>query len=145
MDVREGESRKRTYLTSSPIFNQNRENLEKSFRREARPENHNPWRKRGIVLATAHPLQESQHALRASGTCHPTPEIYSRQGLRALATLSLAYASGCDGGRFASTLLPPMRQASAGLGFIRNNPHILQTHFVADRSSPFFSRFESSL
>ncbi len=36
---------------------------------------------------------------------------HSRQALRALATLSLAYATGCDRGRFASTLLPPMRQA----------------------------------
>ncbi len=43
---------------------------------QAMPENHNPWRKRGTALAARHPSKVSQHALRPSGTCHPTPEIF---------------------------------------------------------------------
>ncbi len=61
-------------------------------------ENHNPWRKRGIALETMHLMPGiATHPSCPRGVSPSAPDIPG-EGPRALATLSLANASGCDWG-----------------------------------------------
>ncbi len=85
-------------------------------------------------MATRPPSQVSQHALRASGTCHPTLETFS-QGLRSLATLSLANATGCDG--WTLRVLPLSTDASGHLTPSASlQPHLIPVPNVLGLSAP---------
>ncbi len=91
---------------TTPTFGQPR------LKRSASPENHNPWRQRGTALATRHPIQ----GLTARPSClrdvPPGTRDIPGEGPRALATLSLADATGCDGGTLC--VPPPLNTDAAG-------------------------------